>query len=275
MKKILTCILFIGFGLAVSAQTTTNTGGARAAGMANAGLTNQDVWAVFNNPAAYSWMNNKAAGLFYENRFLMKETGYGALAFSSPLMGGNVGFGYSHFGYSLFQSDKFALGFSQQLFKNFALGLQVNYFSVRQSDYYGNLNSLTFEAGVMSKPNDKLSIGFYVFNPLNLSYFENTDFKMPVALRLGFSYLFSKSLLLSVETGKAINGYTPVFRSGIEYNINEQFAVRTGVALSPTEYSFGLGYNNFIQKNKIGFDIAYAYHEVLGSTPKLSINYEF
>ena len=76
MKKILTCILFIGFGLAVSAQTTTNTGGARAAGMANAGLTNQDVWAVFNNPAAYSWMNNKAAGLFYENRFLMKETGY-------------------------------------------------------------------------------------------------------------------------------------------------------------------------------------------------------
>ncbi len=275
MKNFFTLLLFISVGIALSAQTTTSVGGARAAGMANAGITNTDVWAVFNNPAAYSWLNNKTAGLYYENRFLMKETGYGALAFSSPLMGGNIGFGYSHFGYSLFQSDKFALGFSQQLFKNFALGLQVNYFSVRQADYYGNLNSLTFEAGVMSKPNDKLSVGVYVFNPINLSYFEDTDLKMPVALRLGFSYLFSKSLLLSVETGKAINGYTPVFRSGIEYSINEQFAVRTGVAMSPIEYSFGLGYKNNFQKNKIGFDLAYSYHEVLGSTPKLSINYEF
>lgn len=275
MKKTLTLILFIGFGLAISAQTTTNVGGARAAGMANAGITNQDVWAVFNNPAAYSYLNRKSLGIYYENRFLMKQTGYGAFAFSSPLMGGNIGFGFSHFGYSLFQSDKFTLGYSQELFKNFSLGLQMNYFSLRQSDYYGNLNAITFEAGVMSKPNDKLSIGAYIFNPINLSYFEDQTLKMPVALRLGFSYLFSKSLLLSVETGKAINGYTPAFRSGIEYMINEQFAVRTGIALAPVEYSFGLGYNNYINKNKFGFDLAFAYHEILGSTPKLSINYAF
>ncbi len=275
MKKILIGLILVCFSYAARTQTITSTGGGRSAGMANSGLTNQDVWAVFNNPAAYSWLSNKTAGVYYENRFLMKETGYGALAFSSPLFGGNLGFGFSHYGYSMFQSDKFALGFSQELFKNFALGLQLNYFSVRQTEYYGNLNSITFEAGVMAKPNEKLSIGAYIFNPVNLSYFEDPDLKMPVALRLGFSYVFSKSLLLSVETGKAINGYTQVFRSGIEYSINEQFAVRTGVALSPIEYSFGLGYKNYIQKNKIGFDLAFSYHEVLGSTPKLSINYEF
>jgi len=250
--------------------------GARAAGMANAGITNLDNWAVFNNPAGYAWLNNKAVGVFYENRFLMKETGYGAMAFSSPLFGGNVGLGFSHFGYSLFQSDKIVLGYSQQLFKGFSMGLQVNYFSVRQSEYYGNLNAVTFEAGVLAKPNDRLSIGAYVFNPINLSYFEDNQSKMPVTLRIGMSYLFSKSLLLSVETGKSINGYTPVFRTGIEYYINEQFALRTGIALVPVEYSFGLGYNNvFGNKNKFGFDLAFAYHEVLGSTPKLSVNYEF
>lgn len=275
MKKTLFTFLLLVFWFATTAQTISSVAGARAAGMANAGITNQDVWAVFNNPAAYSGMKYSSVGIYYENRFLMKETGYGSLAFAAPLFGGNIGFGFSHFGYSLFQSDKVALGYSQQLFKFFSLGLQVNYFSLRQTEYYGNLNAMTFEAGIMSKPNDKLSIGVYVFNPINLSYYEDSDIKMPITLRLGFSYLFSKSLLLSLETGKSINGYTPAFRSGIEYNINNQFSVRTGVALSPMEYSFGLGYNSFFSKNKLGFDLAYAYHEVLGSTPKLSITYEF
>lgn len=276
MKRILLIIVFVVSCFAGYTQSMSYVAGARAAGMANAGITNQDTWAVFNNPAAYGWLNNKAIGIFYENRFLMKETGYGAMAFSSPLFGGNIGFGFSHFGYSLFQSDKIALGFSQQLFKGFSMGLQVNYFSVRQSDFYGNLNSVTFEAGILSKPNENFSIGAYIFNPLNLSYFENSDLKMPVAVRLGLSYLFSKSLLLSIETGKAINGYTPVFKTGFEYLLNDQFAFRAGIAIAPVEYSFGLGYNNsFGNKNKLGFDLAFAYHEVLGSTPKLSINYEF
>lgn len=271
---VIIALLFLTIGT-INAQSYTTVAGARAAGMANAGITNQDVWAVFNNPAAYSFLEQKEVGVYYENRFMLKQTGYGAMAFSSPLFGGNLGFGFSHFGYSQFQSDKFALGYSQQLFKFFSLGVQVNYFSIRQADFYGNLNALSFEAGVLSKPTDKLSIGAYVFNPLNLSYFEDQTAKMPITLRLGVSYLFSKSLLLSIETGKSINGYTPAFRSGIEYIINEQFAMRAGVAVAPVEYSFGLGYNNYFGNNRIGFDIAYAYHEVLGSTPKLSVNYAF
>jgi len=271
MKKNLILLICVLCSTVAFAQTENAVAGARASGMASTGLTLQDSWAVFNNPAASGGLTNMSVGLFYENRFLMKETGYGAMSFTTPLLGGNLNFGFSHFGFSLFQSDKFALGFSQQLFKDFYLGLQANYFSVRQSDYYGNLNAVSFEAGILSKPNENLTIGAYIFNPLNTSYFEDQNLKMPVALRLGFSYVFSKSLLLAVETGKAINGYTPIFKTGIEYSINDQFYLRTGVAMAPIEYSFGLGYIS----NKLGFDMAFSYHEVLGSTPKISVNYEF
>jgi hypothetical protein len=51
--------------------------------------------------------------------------------------------------------------------------------------------------------------------------------------------------------------------------------MRAGVALAPVEYSFGLGYKQHFGNNFLGFDLAYAYHEVLGSTPKLSVNYAF
>ena len=271
MNKFTLIILFSALSLVAFSQGEINNAGGRSAGMANAGLTLNDTWAVFNNPAAMSNSKTMNVGLFYQNRFLMKEIGYGALAFTTPVLGGNFGLGVTHFGFSAFQYNKFAVGYAQQLFSNFSLGMQINYFSVRQSEYYGNINALTFELGVLSKPTENFSIGAYIFNPLNLSYFEDENLKIPVALKLGISYLFSESLLLAIETGKAINGEIPVFKTGIEYTINKQFSLRTGVALLPIEYSFGLGY----RKEKINFDIAYSYHEVLGSTPKLSISYEF
>jgi len=271
MKHYIFTILLFVLAIEVSAQTEFSFGGARAGGMANAGITLTDTWAVLNNPAAMSGIERPVASIFYENRWLLKETGYGALAFTSPLLDGNVGVGITSFGYSLFQSNKFSLGFSQQLFKSFSMGVVIDYFSVRQSGNYGNLNAINFQVGLLSRPTENFAIGVHVFNPLNFSYFEDSDLKMPIAFKLGFSYLFSKSLLIAVETAKAINGYVPILRTGIEYSVNNQFSFRTGVAVAPVEYTFGIGYNT----GDICFDLAYAYHEVLGSTPKISISYAF
>ncbi|MDR2009331.1 MAG: hypothetical protein LBQ22_02480 [Bacteroidales bacterium] len=268
---LLLVFIFFYYNISTFSQTDDNYAGARSSAMGRTGLTLQDTWAVFNNPAATSNLNKINIGVFYENRFLMKETGYGAIAFSSPLLGGNIGFGVTHFGFELFQQNKIVLGYSQQLFRNFSMGLNVNYFSVRQSEFYGNYNAMTFEFGILATPTKELSIGTYIFNPLNLSYFEDSNLKMPVAIKLGISYLFSKSLLLAVETGKAINGHIPVFKSGIEYKINQHFAFRGGISLKPIEYTVGLGYNT----HGFNFDLAFAYHQILGSTPKISIHYEF
>lgn len=271
MKRYLIVTFTLVLSITAFSQSEYNFAGARSAGMGRTGVTLVDNWAVFNNPAAMTGVENPMAGIFYENRFLLNETGYGALAFTSPLLGGSVGLGISHYGYSLFQSDKFSFGFAQQLFKTVSMGVNIDYISVRQSGMYGNLNAINFELGLFAKPNDNFSIGAHVFNPMNMSYFEDSDLRMPIALKLGFSYLFSKSLLFAIETGQAINGYVPVFKTGIEYTINNQFSMRTGIALMPVEYSFGLGYHS----SSIIFDLAYAYHEVLGSTPKIAVSYEF
>ena len=270
MKNIL-LIFFFTLSISAFAQTEYFQAGARSSGMGNAGITLSDNWAVLNNPAAMTGVSQPMLGLFYENRWLLPETGYGALAFSSPLLGGNVGLGITNFGYSLYQSNKFSVGFSQQLFENLSMGILIDYFSVRQGGIYGNLNAINFELGLLSRPNENFAIGAHVFNPLNFSYFEDSDLRMPIAFKLGFSYLFSKSLLIAVETAKVINGYMPILRTGIEYSINNQFALRTGVTVAPVEYTFGMGYNS----GSVIFDLAFAYHEILGSTPKLSISYAF
>lgn len=258
-------------GLKLTGQEDFNYAGARSGGMANASVTFSDMWAVFNNPAGLAGLEYQSIGVFYENRFLMPETGYGSLLYTAPLGGGNLGVSASYFGYSLFSSNKIGLAYAQKLFSNVSMGVQIDYLSHFQTDYYGNLHALTFDIGILSKPTDNFAIGFHVFNPLNLSYFSDNTFKMPVVLKFGLSYLFSKELLLALETGKSINGEVPLIKLGLEYLMTESFALRTGFSGKPFDYSFGMGYNS----GDIQIDIAYTYHQILGSTPKVSVNYVF
>lgn len=275
MKFNLIKIFYLIFFLLVNyysfSQNDDNYSGARSAGMGKAGLTLTDAWSVLNNPAGTATLSNYNLGLYYESRFLMKELSNVAFVFTSPLMSGNINFATTFFGYSTFSQTKFALGYSQQLFRNFYMGLQLNYFLINQSEYYKNLNSMTFELGINYKIIQNLNIAAYVFNPINAGYFENYSTKMPIAMKLGLSYLFSNKFLIAIETGKAINGIIPVFKAGLEYTLRNHFAFRAGIALKNIEYSAGFGYFN----DNLRIDIAYSYHQILGHTPKISVNYAF
>ncbi len=273
IKNVLLSSIFIIIApIILCSQDNHFVGGARSGGMADASVTLRDSWAVFNNPAALSGIEGKEFGLFYENKFMIPATGRGALLYTSPLGGGNFGVGISHFGFELFQSNVIGLAYALQLFNTVSMGVKADYVSAFQSDIYGNLNALTFDVGILATPTDEFAIGFHVFNPLNLSYFDDNVHKMPVIFKLGFSYLFNDQLLFALETGKAINGFIPVFKMGMEYNIMNSFALRAGFcANNGIEYSFGLGY----MMEHINFDLAFAYHQILGNTPKVSLNYVF
>lgn len=272
LKSVILSILAFAISSAAVAQIETNNAGARSAGMANTSLTIRDTWAVFNNPAATCRLQHISAGIYYENRFLLKQTGFGALAFQMPLhKSGNLTVGVSHYGYKLYQYSRAVIGYSQQLFANLYMGLNLNYIHLSQAEYYGRANGMTFELGIYSQPVKNFSLGVYVFNPVNISFFENSDLKMPVAMKFGLSYLFSDALLLAVETGKTINGYTPIFKGGIEYNLRKHFSFRAGISMVPIEYSFGLGY----KVAGATIDLAFAYHQILGLSPKISVQYEF
>lgn len=273
MKKYLIIIFILLIALKAFPQFNENVTGARSGGMADASATLQDVWSVFNNPAGIAGLNTTKLGLFYENRFGLKETGYGAVAFATPMANGNLGFGMTHFGYSLFRTSKFGLSYAQQLFPSVAMGVQIDYFSIMQSEYYGNIHALTFDIGLLSNPTDEFTIAFHAFNPLNLSYLSDLDGeKLPVILKLGLSYVFSNQLLIAVETAKALNAEVPVLKLGFEYLYKENLYLRTGVIMdSPFEYSFGVGY----LFSEFSFDLGFQYHQILGPTPQASFSYAF
>ncbi len=76
--------------------------------------------------------------------------------------------------------------------------------------------------------------------------------------------------LLLAEAEKNID-FSARFKAGAEYKIADALHLRGGVATNPAQYFMGAGIN--LKDLKI--DFAASYHQVLGVTPAISLNYLF
>src|SRR5436190_1480934 len=77
--------------------------GARFGAMGFTAVSLSDLWSTHHNQAGLAFLTKPQGGAYYENRYLLKETGLSAFAFALPLTrGGTIGFAYSSFGYSLY-----------------------------------------------------------------------------------------------------------------------------------------------------------------------------
>lgn len=271
MKYFIQLLLIVILPILTYADGEHPSVGARSAGMAGISLINNDVWAVFNNQASMSGIDATTVALYYENRFLLKQTGFGALAFTTPMLGGNIGISVSHFGYQLYNENTFGIAYALELFKNVSMGIKMDYQYLQQAYDYGNRNALTFEIGVLAKPTEELKFGIHAYNPLQLSYIGYDDEYLPVCLAVGAGYTFSKKLTISAEAEKILQVNPIIFRLGLEYKSAKGLALRTGITTYPVRASFGLGFIH----NHLTANIAYSWHQVLGSTPHISLAYAF
>lgn len=245
--------------------------GARFAGMAGSSAVFHDTWSVFGNQAGLAGLHTTSLGISYENRFLMKETGYGAFAFQTPVAFGNLGIGYSHFGYSEYNENKFAIAWAQQLFKRIAMGVQADYFMIHQPGLYGNLHAFSFEIGIMVQASERLRFGAHVSNPWPIQIIGVQGQYLPAVLKAGMGYSFNKNLIVTVEAEKNLHLEKPVFRAGVEYQSDRHYSLRLGIANQPVLFAVGFGY----KFNAFHIDMGYGYHQVLGSSPVITLNYVF
>ncbi len=267
MRSIFVSLLL--FPTVLLAGNDNNHHGGRSAGLGHTSVTLSDVWSTHHNQAGLGWLTNPEMGVFYQNRFLIKEMSYMGGAFALPTNSGTFGLSYSNFGYSLYGESKTGLAYGMKFSDRVAGGIQVNYHSIRLGNNYGSRNTASVELGLQSKITQQLSIGCHVFNPTQSKLDDYNDERIPTIIRLGLNYAFSDKVFLAIETEKDID-FNPVFRAGIEYKANDKIYFRGGIGTNPTLAAFGVGINH--QSFKI--DIASTYHQVLGFTPEISLNYQ-
>jgi len=272
MKRSLLFVLSVSFFQSAFSGNDNMPVGARSAAIGNASVCMVDVWAVYHNQANLAYYKNITAGVYYENRFLVKEMNLQAATFVLPAKKlGVFAVSFSRFGYSLYNESKYGLAYARNFGPNFSAGVQMNYLRTHIAEDYGSKGYFTVELGVRANLTKQLVIGFHAYNLTRAKMADYNNERIPTVLRLGLQYDFSEKVFLSTEVEKDID-YKPVFKMGMEYRPAKMFFIRAGISTNPFIGSFGLG---FSIADKVNIDLASTIHPVLGFSPMASLSYNF
>ena len=268
VKKIVFSLFVFGLLQHSSAQIGNDMIGARSAAMGGFNVTLSDIWSANNNQAGLGFVEDLSGGIYYENRFLLKETSYKAGAFVLPVKKGAFGLSVTSFGFELYNETKAGLSYGMRFGDKFSMGVQLNYLNTSLSQNYGSKTSITGAVGLIAKLSKELSLGVHDYNPTRTKLAEYDNERVPTIMKLGLDYRFSDKVMLAVSTEKDVN-FDAVVNAGIEYHITEILYLRGGISTNPTQYAFGFG----MQLNNFKIDLSSSFHQTLGITPGISIIY--
>jgi hypothetical protein len=269
MKKIYAITLLLVSQYTVTHAQVTLPAGARSLALSNTSATLTDVYATHNNIAGIATIKSFSAGLYVENRYLVKElTNYGIMA-ALPTKKGNFGLNIGSQGGKGLNTTRIGLGYARAFGKTFNVGMSLNYINTKFADaYYGSANKFTIAVGMQAKVIDNLYIGAHLYNPTLTLISKNAVYKeyIPTTINIGLRYDFSKVLSALVQVDKNTVS-KPKISLGVEYRIVEQFYLRGGFSSNDIRSSFGFGYKT----KQLTIDVATGYHYKIGFVPQFSL----
>jgi len=266
------CISVILFHISDLEAGGENTSlGARQAGMGRSSVALSDGWSACNNQAGIARLEKFGVGLYYENRFFVQQLSLKALSIVAPVKAGTFGLNFSHFGYELYADMKLGLAYARAIGPNFSVGIQLDYLLTQQGDVYGSKSSITFEMGIQSIFFESLTIGAWIYNPVNISLTQTNLHEIPVIFRLGAGWQINEAFFCVIEAEKNIQITPLLLRGGLEYSLKKKFFLRAGFSSHREIFTMGFG----MQWKIVHFDISCAMHQNLGFSPQSSLIFEF
>ena len=268
MKRLLLLISLILSVSNIFAYDIIHPIGGRAAAMGGSSVASQGLWAMQNNPAGMANLNKINLGLYYENRWMLPETAYKCGAFAVPTKLGTLGLSFNQFGSLKYNENKFGLAYAKDFGRYLQIGLQLDYLLLKIGNDYGKYRAVTFELGIQSRVTDKLTLGTYIFNPVNFSFEQTLNHeKLPIVMRFGVVYKFTKDFIGQCEIEKDTEREGVSLRGGMEYEAVKNLYIRAGAQTNPGILSFGLGYGiRFAQIN-----VAAQLHNELGASVQIGM----
>lgn len=239
--------------------------GARSWGMGNATAAIADKQSIFNNPAGLGFLTDNFISTSYHNRYAIAGLSTFSLGGNYNTKFANIGLGVERFGDKLYHEEKLGLSLAKST-NRVALGIKVSYLQAAVESFAVKQTVLT-EFGVMAKLSSTLQLGFCGYNLTGARLFVSQS--VPTVLRLGLSYQPTKQLLFVGEAEKDIVLPT-LYKVGLEYQIVNNFYLRTGITSKISNVHFGLGF----QAKQFIFDYAASNHSILGFSHHLTLAYQ-
>ena len=267
LKNIILTILLIAYLCAVVGQDRPV--GAGSAGLGGSSVMLEDLWAVMNNPAGIAGRSHVSLGTSLEQRYFMKELGHYALAVAIPAGNGCFGLGAVFSGYASWIDQRLVIGYGRRFGHKIMTGINLVYIYQKAGDELPAIHQVSYKIGAMINLSDRFSLGFATFNPFGFYYKSKPYATLPGNIRLGMAYRYSREFLLTVEVEKEME-HSPSIMTGCEITFKELIFIRLGIRALPVQYSFGTG----VRYHRFLLEFSSCYHQYLGFTPLVSIQYD-
>lgn len=258
--------------------------GAREASLSMAVISQPGAFSVFHNQAFLSFhctaiTGNQpvSAAISLRQPFLIRGYNESALAVVVPSRDITFAFGLTHSGIEGYSETSLGIALAKPLTRKLSAGLLFNYLTFNLPEIGQNKGSFQLEGGLAYLYSEILSFGLHIRNIISTpcSTFQY-NIAFPVIFRGGISCHLTDKILLSseiaLETKTAIEKkWENDFCFGLEYLLQENFFLRSGMSTNPLQHSFGFGYKwRFCQ-----LDFALVHLEYPGYTPCISLSYNF
>ncbi|PLX00325.1 MAG: hypothetical protein C0591_01440 [Marinilabiliales bacterium] len=270
-NKVMLLVSLVFINLSIYAGGDFPVIGSRQAGMGRSSVALTDFWNLQNNQAGVALLDKFGAGIYYESQFSMNQLSTKSAAFLAPTKIGVLGLTFNYFGYSLYNDMKIGLVYARSFGQYLRVGLQLDYIQTTLGDDYGSKGNVTFEIGLQSDITENITLGAWVYNPIQVKIADYDNEKIPAIFRFGIAWEITKGFIATVETEKNTNIQPIVIRGGLEYGLKEKFFFRGGFSTQEEILSMGFGFN----LKPVRFDISAVMHESLGFSPQASLIFQF
>lgn len=230
--------------------------------------THADVFSLLANTAALTQAENFTAGVYGEQRFMLKELAYYAGAFVLPTKSGNFAVTTAYRGGKDMNEYQVALAYARSLGKTVDVGVKFNYNGLTINGY-GNAHAVGVELGTVLHLTDKLHGGLQVMNPVRSKFGENKDEKLASVYIFGAGYEASEKFFISTELIKE-EKQPVIVQANLQYKLLSFLQLRGGVSTGTSSYWLGVG----LGWRSIRFDVVTGYHNRLGLSPGVMMIYE-
>lgn len=180
----------------------------------------------------------------------------------------NIGLQAGTYGFDQFRELKTGLTLARKLTDKISLGTTVQVHTISSAAQTGNTYFIYPDIGIEYHLNEQLTLGLALKSIARATINDEFDEKNTVSIQTGFSYALAKECLIAAEIEPNSEGKI-CWRTGIEYRMIEEFAIRVGYSSSPSLPSVGIGY----ELNDFSLDVAAEQHQQLGISVSVGLGY--
>jgi hypothetical protein len=224
-----------------------------------------DPFSQLSNPSILAAINKKTAGIYSEQRFMIKEWKTAIAAAAFPTASGNFGLCINYSGSANYYRFMSAIGYARSFGNSFDAGLQFRYHNAAIPGYNSE-SGLGYTVSLLFHLNQKFNAGFNFSDDREEDDGFKSGKKLPRKFSAGLGYTVSRLVFITTEITKSKQSPLNI-SAGIHYAFDEKLFFRTGFGSATQTWLLAGG----IRWKQLVFQLIASMHPVLGITPGLQL----